>query len=301
MRIAVLMSTYNGEKYLVEQIESILNQKGDFDVDLFVRDDGSTDNTRNLLDKYQKEGKLTWYTGDNLGPALSFIDLIKKCEKYDLYSFADQDDYWKDNKLARAKDFLSDAQKTDIYFANAQLVDQDLNDLGRCVYKCTPKTDFRTLTCAGGILGCTMVFTNRLAEYIKEKPLPSEIVMHDFYICEVCLALGGEMIYDNEAVMKYRQHSNNVVGVSTGLVNKAKSRIKDITKEPKVSIANQANQIFEMYGGSISEENRKWLKDISHYRESLKSRLKLANSRNIRFINLNTAVKQRMAILFGNR
>ena len=143
MRIAVFdYQPHNGEKYLVEQIESILNQKGDFDVDLFVRDDGShwTIQETFLISIRKKESLTTWYTGDNLGPALSFIDLIKKCEKYDLYSFADQDDYWKDNKLARAKDFLSDAQKTDIYFANAQLVDQDLNDLGRCVYKCTPKT-----------------------------------------------------------------------------------------------------------------------------------------------------------------
>ena len=81
MRVAVLMSTYNGEKYLQQQLDSILKQTGGFEVDIWVRDDGSTDNTHRILKEYEKNGKLRWYTGNNLGPALSFISLVKKDRK----------------------------------------------------------------------------------------------------------------------------------------------------------------------------------------------------------------------------
>ena len=75
MRVVVLMSTYNGERYLREQIESILNQIGEFDLSLYVRDDGSKDGTIEILREYQNEKKLKWYTGDNLGPAKLFISV----------------------------------------------------------------------------------------------------------------------------------------------------------------------------------------------------------------------------------
>ena len=69
-----------------EQIESILNQRGNFELDLWVRDDGSTDATKKILMQYEIEKKLHWYEGRNLKPALSFMDLIKHCENYDYYA-----------------------------------------------------------------------------------------------------------------------------------------------------------------------------------------------------------------------
>ena len=73
--VLVMLSTYNGEKYLREQIESVLKQEN-VKISILVRDDGSTDNTCNILEEYQKKGLLRWYTGKNLKPAKSFIDLI---------------------------------------------------------------------------------------------------------------------------------------------------------------------------------------------------------------------------------
>ena len=94
MKVAVLMSSYNGEKYIRPQIDSILAQEGNFELSLFVRDDGSTDKTQAILQEYAQKRKLTWYTGNNLGPARSFMDLLKKCKGFNYYAFADQDDYW---------------------------------------------------------------------------------------------------------------------------------------------------------------------------------------------------------------
>ena len=73
--VLVLLSTYNGEKYLKEQIDSVLGQEK-VKTFLLVRDDGSTDKTCSILEWYQKRGALKWYKGKNLGPARSFVDLI---------------------------------------------------------------------------------------------------------------------------------------------------------------------------------------------------------------------------------
>ena len=99
--ITVLMSTYNGEKYLREQIESILNQKN-VRVQILVRDDGSTDHTHIILDEYQKNGKLNWYTGMNLKSSKSFMNLVTKAPETEYYAFCDQDDVWNNDKLYRA-------------------------------------------------------------------------------------------------------------------------------------------------------------------------------------------------------
>ena len=100
-KVCVLMSTYNGEKYLKEQIDSILKQKG-VKVNLLVRDDGSTDNTLSLLEEYKKKGLLDYCCGSNMKPARSFMELLSIAPDSDYYAFSDQDDYWEHDKLFNA-------------------------------------------------------------------------------------------------------------------------------------------------------------------------------------------------------
>ena len=104
--IQVLMSTYNGEKYLREQIDSIMMQdcekKGVAKLCLLVRDDGSEDRTTEILAEYARRypEQISWYQGKNKGVIQSFFDLIKRSDDgVDYYAFADQDDYWLENKL----------------------------------------------------------------------------------------------------------------------------------------------------------------------------------------------------------
>lgn len=302
MKVAVLMSTYNGEKYLEKQLDSILSQKGDYSIEIIIRDDGSTDNTKNILKKYCKQyNNIRWYAGVSKGPALSFIELLRKNKGYDFYAFSDQDDYWLPNKLSRSIEKLMD-EKASLYFANAMLVDSDLNLLNINVYKQSPKLDFKTLTCAGGILGCTLVLNNDLAKCIQNSNYPKKIIMHDFYISEVCAAIGKKIIYDPECVMYYRQHNNNVVGVSYGsILNKIISRVKSILNKPTVSISDQANDIYINYSQSINLENKEWLRLVRSYKSSLATRLKLAFTHETKFVNKNQAVKNRLSIMLGNR
>lgn len=124
--ITVLMSSYNGERYIREQIDSILHQQ-EVNIKLFVRDDGSTDGTLQILQEYQEAGLLNFYTGKNLKPARSFMQLLKDAPQADYYAFSDQDDYWKPTKLNQAIKRLKLSTNTPaLYFCQTQLADKDL-------------------------------------------------------------------------------------------------------------------------------------------------------------------------------
>lgn len=125
--ITVLMSSYNGEKYISEQIDSILHQEN-CNVNLIVRDDGSSDNTCEILEQYQKNNLLTWYSdGENLRPAHSFLRLLANAPDSDYYAFADQDDYWMTDKLDHAIKAIGNRSDIPmIYYANSELVDSEL-------------------------------------------------------------------------------------------------------------------------------------------------------------------------------
>lgn len=299
MKVAVLLSTYNGEPFIREQINSILNQQGNFELDLWIRDDHSTDQTRAILSEYEMAGKLNWYTGENLGAAHSFIDLIKHCKGYDFYAFSDQDDFWMPEKLQSGIDQIRAIDTAALCTGNAELVDRDLSSLGRAVYKAKPRTDFYTIVCAGGLLGCTMVFNHHLAQIVQKYAAPPRLVMHDFYLSVLCAAVDGAIIYDPVPYMKYRQHGKNVYGVPHGLVKTLLSRLDSVRIKSAVSIADQAESLLAIK--EVSAEKRKWLKVVSDYRTSFFRRIKLATASRVSYTNMNQAITTRTAIFFANR
>ena len=125
------MSSYNGEEFIREQIDSILGQEG-VETALHVRDDGSTDSTQEILEEYRKQGKLRWYTGDNLKPAKSFMDLIATVETDAEYiALSDQDDVWLPEKLKTATEALKEFPKDRpaMYYGNTKLVDRELKEI----------------------------------------------------------------------------------------------------------------------------------------------------------------------------
>ena len=251
-KVVVLMSTYNGEKYLNEQIDSIINQKGDFELDLLIRDDGSTDNTRNILAKYENNESIYWYGGENLKPAKSFIDLILKVEnKYDFFAFSDQDDFWMENKIEEAIERIKDEDLPTIYFSNAELVNSKLDPLKEKLYKTELKNDIYTTMCAANIIGCTMVFNKKMLEVIKQGGMPETVIMHDSYLSRVCMAIGGKIIYDSNAYIKYRQHQNNVLGVKSSIISKLHERLQDIFTKSDITIDEQVREILRIYGNII--------------------------------------------------
>lgn len=301
MSIAVLLSSFNGEKYIDEQIRSILNQKISLPLNLFVRDDSSTDKTLTILKAYEDKKEISVYSGENLGPAKSFMALLHNTGKNDYYAFSDQDDVWKENRLNRAIDQLRNITGPALYFSNAELVDEKLDSLGRNVYKKKPCTNLETVSCFGGLLGCTMVFNNDLAEIVKSRKSPETMIMHDCFIALLCLSIGGRIIYDEEPTVMYRQHGNNVIGVKHTVFEKVKDRIAGAFTKQSISVADQAQTVLNIYGDLVSQPNIEWLKKVSKYRTSIFTRVSLSLNPNLKSTSANLELKNRLMILFGNR
>lgn len=269
------MSTYNGEKYLREQIESILQQEN-VDVEILVRDDGSTDSTCEILNEYEQIGKLKWYSGKNLKSAYSFFDLVINAPYSRYYAFSDQDDVWNRKKLRRALNMLNRIKEKNIpqlYCSNYQLVNQDMEDLKDNGHVSTTK--FNEAIVSSCCTGCTMVFNDILLGLVK-KELPQIVVMHDDWIHKVCLALNGKVIYDKTKTIKYRQHSDNVDGGVHTIRDKILQSVKRMKTKECVR-SKQLGELLRIYGELMSLENKDMLNEIVSYKNyGIIKRLKLA-------------------------
>ena len=292
------MSTYNGEEYLRTQLNSILKQKTGALVDIFVRDDGSTDGTVEIL----KEAGINYYQGKNLGPAKSFFELLQNTEGYDYYAFADQDDYWCPNKLEAGMERLQKYSGIPaLVFSNPYIGDEKLHRTGKKVYRKAPDVSLSTVGVCGNIIGCSVMINEKLAGIIRNHRSPECIRMHDFYLAVITAALGGRIIFDSRAYMIYRQHSSNTEGVPIGVLNTLRNRYKEITKKQSVSISGQAAEILREYGELFPKKNRVVLKKIATYDRSFFSRAGLALSLKTRYISINMSVTNRLGLLLGNR
>ena len=128
-KVQVLMSTYNGQKYLEEQINSILNQEN-VEISLLVRDDESSDDTIKVLQELsQKNKNISYFTGKNMGPARSFMELVNKSSSADYYAFSDQDDVWDSKKIISAIEKLEKIERPCLYISALEIVDENLNTI----------------------------------------------------------------------------------------------------------------------------------------------------------------------------
>lgn len=304
MNIAVLMTTYNGEKFLEEQICSILNQKTEYEIQLIVRDDGSSDNTINILEKYRNQGKLIYSKGENIGAAKGFIQLLRNNQGFDYYAFADQDDVWMENKIQKGISSIADRDKPALYCSNCELVDEKMNSLGRNTHRKTPTYSLASILClACCAQGCTAVFNRQLAKIIQDNDIPNEFIMHDSLLTCLCGLIDGDIIYDEVPSMKYRMHSSNVLGLKTAkqnLLGVLRDRYEEIVTRNPIGMYEQARSIIDTYGAFISEENKKMCELVISAQHSNLARIKLAMIKSLKHDTLNKTITKKLQILLGN-
>ena len=311
LKIIILLSSYNGEKYIEKQIDSILaldkyyrSVDGSvclFEIELLVRDDGSTDRTIEILSRYKEKGLLDFYSGLNKGISQSFFDLMFHSPRADYYAFSDQDDFWLPGKISKAISVLEDGDKNTIklYGSNAKLVDKNLKSMNKFFYPKVFCPEFKLVSCSCGLLGCTMIFNDQLMSLFRENKLPRKVIMHDYYITLLCCACNGQVVFDNSSEILYRQHGKNVCGASINIVNKIKNHLRVLNTEPVISIADQAKEILDNYAQNIDEDKTNWLTRISQYRKSFLSRLSLALSKKFHFYSYKRAFAMRLHLLMG--
>lgn len=297
-QVAVLMSTYNGEKYITTQIESVLNQTG-VNIKLLVRDDGSTDKTISILKQYEKEGKLNWYTGENLKPAKSFMNLIKNAPDADYYAFSDQDDYWKPEKLSRAVNILNtfDLNKPALYYSNTTLVDKNLKELKDKPAQRGPFTKVGQVVIGSNATGCTMCFNKELLKMVQ-KYEPSYQIMHDGWVHKICVVTGGNVFFDKKSYILYRQHDNNVVGGTSNIKKRWKERINNLV-QPTYSRSRGIQELVKGYSEFMPKYNLEICSQVANYRINLKNRIKLLANIRIKTGDSRIDLMYRMAVILG--
>ena len=211
-RVEVLMSTYNAMKFGAAQLSSILAQAG-VEVQLRVRDDGSSDGTQQWLDAEAAKGHLVWWQGENLKPARSFMELLEKAdEEVEFYAFADQDDIWLSDKLNAAVARLENSGDVPaLYFSRTQPVNEQMEPLPALTF--TPRVTFGEALMCHVATGHTMVMNAALRRVVLQYR-PDFLPMHDMWVYLVALAVGAKVYYDERPHVHYRQHSENVLGAS---------------------------------------------------------------------------------------
>lgn len=277
--IIVLLSTYNGEKYLKEQIESILQQTLADNIWIIVRDDGSSDDTLCILEMYRKREKLSYYQGKNIGSAKSFHELLRNSPQAEYYAFADQDDIWLPHKLENAIKAMKNKKGPLLYGTKKIVVDEKLQRLDN--KDTTPQLDgpLNVFLHRNEISGCTICINNKLRLiYLQGKHI-TEGAYHDSWLVKLA-SLFGEIVFSEEAQILYRQHDNNVVGIQNSGKQLFFQRMKnfDFTLKKyrkRRFISDIAKDFLNNYEQILSLQNQHLLYSIAHIHSSWRCRVQL--------------------------
>lgn len=217
MKISVALAAYKGEKYIGEQLASILPQIGD-DAEIIVSDDCPCEEMRKIVESFC-DGRIKYVEGPGRGVIKNFEHALKLCEGEYIF-LCDQDDVWCEDKVEKCVSELQNGCL--LVMHDAKIVDAGLNETGDCFFATHNSTDFFLKNVlVNSFVGCCMAFRKELKKYIL--PFPDKLPMHDQYIGLVA-KMHGEVKLIDEPLILYRRHSNNVTGGKTTLSQKIKWR-----------------------------------------------------------------------------
>lgn len=221
MKISIALCTYNGQKFIREQLQSLFDQTVKAD-EIVISDDGSKDKTLEIIHEFKRKNSIPIRIlehKENLGVFKNFEYCIKHCTG-DIVFTCDQDDYWMPNKLEKHIQEHIKQPKANLVYSNAEVVVNTLDNVICPLWepkqiddKLKGKSSFTSLVVKGqSIAGCCMSFKRDFFESIL--PIPDKIYHDDWIATSACLC--GEIIGINECLIKYRQHADNVVGIVRG-------------------------------------------------------------------------------------
>jgi len=264
MRVVVLMSTYNGERYVEEQLRSILDQLPERG-HIQVRDDGSTDATVARIQAFGDE-RITLKCGANLGFARSFLTLMADApDDADMYMLSDQDDVWLPEKIARAWLQLKDRlDEPVLYCSRMQLVDVNLKPIELSINWPRPPSFENALT-ENIVTGCTAAFTRAVRRLALAKTDTSLIHFHDWWLYLVTAAF-GRVVFDPQPTILYRQHDGNAIGMGAGF-RRYWTILKFILKTSWVKIMfDQLHAFSYAHSGSLDSEHMQQMNSMFYPR-----------------------------------
>lgn len=261
-KVAVIMSTYNGEKFIKEQLDSILNQTYK-NIEIIVRDDGSKDATVSIIKEYQKNNtNIKLFEGKNVGFVKSFFKLLSLANA-DYYSYADQDDVWIENKVALAVEELDklDDSYPNMCFGNSDYYNENMNFLGYGD-KNKKYSFLRALfSCVGQ--GMTFTINNKTRDLIVNN-MPESCFFHDWWTYLLCSGLGN-VAYNNVTTVKYRRRKENATSEGQGYFRLVIWRFKNLLfANGMKDIKQQMLNYKKIFYDKLSKENQKILELFSN-------------------------------------
>lgn len=216
--VAILLSTRNGAAYLGEQLDSLVAQSHE-DWQIFWRDDGSQDGTTALMHDFAAgagAGRVVDLNDNagHVGIMASFLGLLRRAPRSHIVAFADQDDVWLPDKLARGVAALRDVgpSQPGLYCARQQLVTADLTPI-RLSAPVRGEIGFPHAMTQNIATGCTVMLNPQAAGLLANAHAPASETLHDWWAYVLISACGGQVVADDQATVLYRQHAHNAVGV----------------------------------------------------------------------------------------
>ncbi|REK66489.1 MAG: glycosyltransferase family 2 protein [Cohnella sp.] len=284
--VSILLSTYNGSKYLKELLESLINQTYKEWI-CYIRDDGSTDNTREILNSYVNRYPGRFIIADNsnqnLKPCQSFFKLLRTVKRGKYFMFCDQDDIWDHKKIeitiAEMKNIESriGEKKPILVHSDLEVVDENLNRISYSMKRmqkidCSRK-NIRSLILQNNITGCTVMINRELLRIVSRTP--ENAIMHDWWFALVASCF-GEISFINKPLIKYRQHSKNSVGAKKRSIFHLLKRINFFKmstlsatyRNYLIKIIKQSEEFFTIYEQDLKGKE----KEIIYYFKEIKSK-----------------------------
>lgn len=228
-KVIIIMSTYNGERFIEQQLESLLNQT--YPSDIIIRDDGSSDNTLAILQNYAERHSCIHIYKDKLehkGLRESYFILLNEAMHYspEFICYADQDDIWLHDKTEKLLNKLLTikTKQPALVFSDVEVVDQDLNPLHSSLSELQQLDNHVNITLKKLLfycpaLGCTIMLNKPLFKLINSMPDYGRSLNHDKWAL-ILACITGKIVYLPESTVKYRQHSANTVGAMLGIKRK---------------------------------------------------------------------------------
>ena len=260
-QIDILLATYNGEKYLKEQIDSILNQTYK-NIRLVISDDCSKDSTRKILKEYETDERVEiHYQNNNQGYVKNFEYLLKQVTS-DFYMLSDQDDVWLPEKIEKTYYTLLE-KNADLVFGDLEVVNENLKTiypsfnkfmlLDRRIRKYIDS--YRLNYLYNCITGCTVMAKKNMIKKILPFPSKSKYVAHDHWM-GIIISLNGKVAYMPEKYIKYRQHGNNQIG--TNKISHGFTKLEEVRKlfiEVKLGVFGTYLDNNEKFPGELQKLN----------------------------------------------
>ena len=255
-KVEILLSTYNGEKHLREQLDSFLALENYDGVRVLIRDDGSTDSTRDILTEYRDKHGFEVIFGENVGLNESLHQLILGADRdLEYFAFSDQDDVWLPDKLTRAIESLSagDATVPGLYCSCSTLTNSTLEPTGHTLIPKRPLSFYNAMV-QNVAIGHTQVFNRALLDLLARE-YSEDIVITDHW-AYLLASTAGKVTYDSSQTTLYRQHENNVIGYGASFFSTLKTRIKRVFSGKPQENTRQLAAFLECYGDVMNPEHK---------------------------------------------